>query len=248
MRSGIGSDRLGSFPYGILPERIRPDPPRYISLYILFRNGFDPIPELVHPVQEWTRPYPTRYRSLNIIYDVEPIPSDQYPRLCISFRNGPDPIRPDTEAYTHSPGMDPFLSDPIPERMLFLSGMDAGPIRSDPIRYRTYTNPSGMYPTRSVPIPELTHHFPEWTRPYPTRYRSLYIMFRSGTDPIRSDNGACASHTGMNPIRTRQIPKLIHPLPEWIRSYPIRCRSSYIHYTSSSDPVRPDTGAYTSMS
>jgi hypothetical protein len=127
----------------------------------------DPIPELIHYLTMWNRSHPIRY-----------------PRLCISFRNGPDLIRPDTEAYTPSPGMDPILSDPIPVRMLFPSGMESDPIRSDPIRYRTYTHPSGMYPTRSDPIPELIHPFPEWTRPYPTRYRSLYII--SGRGPIRS--------------------------------------------------------------
>ena len=65
--------------------------------------------------------------------------------------------------------------------------------------------------------------------------------------PIRSDAGACASFTGVNPIRTGPIPKLIHPSPEWIGPYPIRYRSLYIHYTSSSDPIQPDTVAYTSL-
>jgi hypothetical protein len=131
------------------------------------------------------------------------------PSLYIIFRNGSGPIRTDTKAYALPSGMDPNRSDPI------LSDTGA------------YTHPAGMDLTRPDPIPELIHPFPEWARLYPTRYRSLHIIFRWGTGPI---------------------PKLIHPLPEWIGSYPIRYRSLYIHYTNSSDPFRPDTGAYTSLS
>ena len=143
--------------------------------------------------------------------------------------------------------MDPILSDPIHEFMIVPAGMD--PTRSDPIPSDTgaYTHPSGMDPTQPDPIPELIHPDPEWTRPYPTRCRSLYIIVRWGTDPIRSDTGACASYTGMNPIRKGQTQKLIHPLPEGIGAYPIRYRSLRIRYTSSSDPIRPDTRAYTSL-
>jgi hypothetical protein len=68
---------------------------------------------------------------------------------------------------------------------------------------------------------------PSRIQPYPYRYRSLYIMFRHGSDPIRSDT------------------KLIPFLPEWIRPDPIRYRSLYIISRHGSDPIRSDTGAYT---
>ncbi len=121
---------------------------------------------------------------------------------------------------------------------------------SDPIRSDTeaYTPSSGMDPTRSDPIPKLMHPLPAWIRPYPIRYRSLYSLFRNGSGPIRSDTGAYPSSTGMNPILSDPVPELIHCLSVWNRSYPIRYRSLDIPYPKSSDPIRPDTGAYTSLS
>jgi hypothetical protein len=124
------------------------------------------------------------------------------------------------------------------------------PTRSDPIRSDTgaYTSFSGIDPTRSDPIPELTHPLPEWTRSYPTRYRSLYIIFRCGADPIRSDTGVCELASGMDPPLSDPIPKLRHSLPEWIRSYPFRYPSLSLLFRNGSDPVRSDTGAYTPSS
>jgi hypothetical protein len=140
-----------------------------------------PTPELARPLPEWTRPAPTRYRSLFII-----------------FRNGPDPIRSDTEAYTSFPGMDPILSDPIRELRPPYSGMD--PTRSDPMprltrllpkwarpyltRYRSLLLSSGADPILSGPKPELVHLLPECIRSYPIRYRSLCILYLDGSDII----------------------------------------------------------------
>jgi hypothetical protein len=119
------------------PLRNRSDPIRYRSWYTIFRNGPDPIrsgteaytsspgmdpilsvpvPELIPLLPEWIRPDPIRYLSLHIF-----------------FRNGPDPIRPDTGAYTLSSGADPILSDPKPELIHLLPEC----IRSHPIRYRS---------------------------------------------------------------------------------------------------------------
>jgi hypothetical protein len=211
-RDPILSDIIPDF-RPLIPERVRPDPLRYRSLYILFRNRpdtirpvtgaytlssgvepilSDPIPEFAHYLPEWIRSYPIRCRSLYIL-----------------SRNGSDPIRSDTRAYTPSSRMDPTRSDPIPERI---------------------------------------HLLPKWTRPYPTRYRSLYIIFRCGSDPIRSEAGAYTPSTGMYPILTDPMPELIHPLSEWIRSYPIRHQSLYPFFRNGSDPNRSHTEAYTSSS
>jgi hypothetical protein len=88
-------------------------------------------------------------------------------------------------------------------------------------------------------------------------------MFRHGSDPIRSDTEAYTPSSGMDPTRLDPIPKLTHPLPAWIRSYPIRYqsfrpirpewirpvpisyRSLHIFFRNGPDPVRPDPGAYT---
>jgi hypothetical protein len=58
----------------------------------------DPIPELIPLIPEWIRPVPIRYRSLSILY-----------------WDDSDPIRSGTGAYTLSFGVEPILSDPIPE-------------------------------------------------------------------------------------------------------------------------------------
>ena len=97
-------------------------------------------------------------------------------------------------------------------------------------------------------MPRLTRLIPNWARSYPARYRSLYIIFRGGADPIRSDAGVGASSPGMDPILSGNAPKPMHPLPEWTGFYPIRYRSLYIFSRNGSDPIRPDTGAYTSSS
>jgi hypothetical protein len=234
----------------------------------------DPIPELIHYLPVRILSYPNRSRSLYLFY---PTVSD--------------PIRSDAEAYTSSPGMDPILSEPIPQLM---------------------SHSSGMVPTRSDPIPKLTHILPKWTRPYPTRYRSLYIIFRCGSDPIRSEAGAYTSFTRVSPIPSHLIPEFVHylrkgsdpirsdteayapssgmdpilsdpipglrrngsdpirsdpgsytsssgmdptlsdPLPElmhylpvWSRSYPIRSLSLHTIFRNGPDPIRPDTEAYT---
>jgi hypothetical protein len=41
----------------------------------------DPVPELIHLLTEWIRCCPTRYRSLYIVYDTEPILSYLIPKL-----------------------------------------------------------------------------------------------------------------------------------------------------------------------
>jgi hypothetical protein len=185
----------------------------------------DPMSKLMHPLSEWIRSYPNRYQSI-------------YP----FFRNGSDPIRSHTEAYTSSSELDPTLSDPIPELIHYLPVR----IRSYPIRslslytfYRNvsdslrsdaeaYTSSPGMDPILSDPIPELLPLLPEWIRPDPIPYRSLHIFFRSGPDPIRPYTGAFTLSSGADPILSDPKPELIHLLPECIRSYPMRYRSLYI--------------------
>ena len=114
-----------------------------------------------------------------------------------------------------------------------------------PIRYRRFDN---LFRHGSDPIPKLLHPLPAWIRTYRIRHRSLYTFFRNGSDPIRSDTRACASSIGMNPILSGPVPELIPYPAVWNRSDPIRHRSLYILYPNSSDPIRPDTGAYTSLS
>jgi hypothetical protein len=118
-------------------------------------------------------------------------------------------------------------------------------IRSDT---EDLTASSGMDPILSGPTPKLLHPPPACIRPSPVRYRSLYPFFRNGSDPIRSDTGACTSSTGMTPILSDPIPELIHYCSVWNRSCPIRHQSFYILYPNSFDPIRPDTGAYASLS
>ena len=84
-----------------------------------------------------------------------------------------------------------------------------------------------MGPTLSDPIPELI------------------IIFRCGSDPIRSKAGACTPSTGMYSILSDPIPEFVHPLPGWIRYYLIRYRGLHIILRCGSDPTRSDTGAYT---
>jgi hypothetical protein len=76
----------------------------------------DPTPKLLHPLTAWIRSYPIRSRSL-------------YP----FFRNGSDPIRSDIGAYPSSTGMNPIISDPVPELIPYLAVSN----RSYPIRYRS---------------------------------------------------------------------------------------------------------------
>ena len=187
----------------------------------------DPVPELIHYLSVWNQSYPIRYRSLDIPYpkSFDPIRPDTgdyaslsgtdpilYRRVGNLFRDGTDPLRSDTEASTSSHGMDPILSDPIPELIPLLPER----IRSDPIRYRSlsilyrdesdhirsgtgaYTLSCGVEPNLSDPTPELVHPLSGCIRSYPIRYRSFCcLIFRCGTDPIRSDTGG-----------------LIHPPPQ----------------------------------
>jgi hypothetical protein len=133
-------------------------------------------------------------------------------------------------------------SYPIRHRSLYiLSQAGSDPIRSDA---GAYTPSSGIELTGSDPIPESIHPLPEWARPYPTRYRSLYIIFRCEADTTRSDPGVCILSSGMDPILSDPMQKLIHPLSEWIRSYPIRYQSLYPFFQNGSDPIRSNTGAY----
>jgi hypothetical protein len=149
-----------------------------------------------------------------------------YRSLHIILRCGSDPIRSEAGAYTPSAGLCPILSDPIPELI---------------------PPSSGMNPNRTDPIPQLTHLLPKRARPYPTLYRSLYIIFRCGSDPIRSDAGADTSSTGLYPILSDPIPKLIHrirvalsPIKSQRRSVRLRCDSIdllYDFYITTNDPL-----------
>ena len=240
-------------------------PIRYRMLHTIFRKGSDPIrsdteaytsssgmgpiladliPRLMPLLPEWIRPDPIPCRGLHVL-----------------FRIGPDPIRPDTGAYTLSSGVEPILSDPMPELVHPLPEW----IRSHPIRHRSlcalsrngpgsirsdtgaYTSSPGMDPTLSDPIPELIHPRPEWARPYPTRYRSVYLIFKCGADPIRSDTGVCALSSGMEPNLSDPIPMLVHHLPEWIRSDPIRHQSLYFFLRNGSDPIPERNGVHRSQ-
>jgi hypothetical protein len=245
--SGMDPIRYRSFDtrFRNVSDPIRSDTEAYTSSPGMDPILSDPIPELMPLLPEWLRSYPIRYRS-----------------LCILFRNGPDPIRLDTGAHTISSGVGPILSDPIPEfvhylpectrsytircrSLSILSRNGSDPIRSDT---RACTPSSGMDPTLSDPTSKLTHLLPKWARPYLTRYRSLYITLRCGSDPIRSEAGACTPSTGMYPILSDPMPKLIHPLPDWIRSYPIRDQSVYPFFRLGSDPIRSHTEACRSSS
>jgi hypothetical protein len=105
-----------------------------------------------------------------------------------------------------------------------------------------------MDQTISDIIPELIPFLPEWIRPDTIRYRSLYILLRDGPDLIQPDTGAYALSSDVEPIPSDPIPKLVHPLPGWIRSYAIRYQSLHTFFRNGSHPIRSDTGAYTSFS
>jgi hypothetical protein len=134
----------------------------------------DPMPKLIHPLPEWIRSYPIRNPSIH---------------PC--FRHGSDLIRSHTEAYTSSSELDPTLSDPIPELIHYLPvQIRSYPIRSlslytshrnvsDPIRSdaEAYTPSHGMNPILFDPMPWHRPLLPEWIRPDPLRYKSLYILF-----------------------------------------------------------------------
>jgi hypothetical protein len=124
-----------------LPVRVRSYPIRSRSLYTFYRNvsdpnrsdagvytsslGMDPIlsdptPELIPLLPEWIRPEPIPYRSLHIF-----------------IRNGPDPIRPYTGAYTLSSGADPILY--VRSRSLYIFYQTVSdPIRSDTEAYTSH--------------------------------------------------------------------------------------------------------------
>ena len=159
----------------------------------------DPIPKLRHPLPTWIRSYPTRCRSLHPF-----------------FRNGSDPIRSDTGAYTSSTGMNPILSDPAPELIQYLSAWN----RSYPIRCRSLYI---LYPNSSDPIRLDTgaYTFPSGTDPL--RYKRFDNLFRNGSDPLRSDTEASTSSPDMDPILSGPMPELL-PLPSGMdptRSDPI---------------------------
>ena len=50
----------------------------------------------------------------------------------------------------------------------------------------------------------------------------------------------------MDPTLSDPIPELIHYLPVWNRSYPIRSLSLYTIFRNGPDPIRSDAEAYTS--
>jgi hypothetical protein len=238
--SGMDPTRLDPIPKLThpLPAWIRSYPIRYRSLYPLFRNGSgptrsdtgaypsstgmnpnlsDPVPELIHYLSVWNRSYPIPYRSLDI----------PYPKSS-------DPSRPDTGAYTSLSGINPTRYRRFGN--LFRNGSD--PLRSDT---EAYTSSPDMDPILSDPIPELIPLTPEWIRPDPIRYRSLYILYWDESDPIRSGTGACTVSFGVEPILSDTTPELLHPLPAWIRSYPIRYRSLHPFFRNGSDSIRSDT-------
>jgi hypothetical protein len=182
------------------PQQLRSYPTRCLSLYIPFRHGSDPIQKMLHPLPEWIRSYPTRCRSLYIL-----------------SRNGSDPFRTDTGACT------PF----------FRNGSD--PTRSDT---GAYASSSGMDPILSDPIPEIIPYIPVWNRSDPIRYRSLYILYRDESDPIRSGTGACALSFGVEPILSDPAQELVHPLPPTALILSARYRSLYIPFRNGSDPIQ----------
>jgi hypothetical protein len=177
----------------------------YRSLYPFSQNGSDPIRSQTEAYTYSSEMDPTLSDPMPELIHHLPVRIRHYlirsRSLYIFYQTVSDPIRSDTEACASSPGMDPILSDPIPKLPPHSSGMD---------------------PTRSDLIPKLTHLLPEWTRPCPTRYRSLYIIFRCGSDPIRSEAGAYTSFTRMYPILPHPIPEFVHYVLEGARPCPIR--------------------------
>jgi hypothetical protein len=161
----------------------------------------DPIPELVHPLPEWTRPYPTRYQGLYIIC------------WC-----GTDHIRSDTGTCTSSTGMNPILSGPVPELMHYLSVRN----RSYPTRHQSVYV---LCPNSPDPIRPDAGAYASPSGMDPIIYIRFGNLFRNGPDPIRSDTEAYTSSPGMGPIPSDPIPELTPLRPEWIRPDPLRCRS-----------------------
>jgi hypothetical protein len=201
------------------------------------------MPKLIHPTSEWIRSYPIRYQSLCPIRPKwirpDPIP---YRSLHIFFRNGPDPIRPDSELIHYIPVR--IRSYPIRSRSLYICCQNV----SDPIRSDTggCTLSFGRDPIMSDPIPKLLHPLPEGIRSYPILYRTSDPLFRNGSDPIRSDTGAYTSSFGIDPTLSDPLPELIHYLPVWSRSYLIRSLSLHTIFRNGSGPIRSDAEAYTS--
>ncbi len=111
-----------------------------------------------------------------------------------------------------------------------------------------YTLSAVVEPILAEPIHGFVHCLPEWTRSYPIRCRSVYILSRNGSDPIRSDTRAYTPSSGMNPARTDPIPQLTHLLPKRARPYPTLYRSLHIIFRCGSDPIRSDAEAYTPSS
>jgi hypothetical protein len=142
------------------------------------------------------------------------------------------------------PGLTPLLPewiwpDPIRYRRLHISFRNGSD--SIPPDTGVYTLLYSMEPIISDPIPKLLHPLPEWIRSYPIRYRSVSPFFRNGSDPMRSDTGAYTPSSGMDPTLPGPIPELIHYLPMWNRSHPIRYPSLCISFRNGPDPIRPDT-------
>jgi hypothetical protein len=204
------------------PEWIRSYPIRHRSVCILPGSGSDPIrsytgahtpssgmdptrsdpvPGILHIIPEWFRCYPILCRSLYII-----------------SRRGSDPTRPDAEACTSSPGVDPIRSDPTPKLEPILPEW----IRPDPSRYRSSYILFRDGPDHLRPDTGAYTLFPRCNRSHPIRYPSLWIGFRNGPDHIRPDT------------------ELIHYRSAWIRSYPIRYQSCCVFLPGwiRSDPIR----------
>jgi hypothetical protein len=181
----------------------------------------DPIPKLLHPLPAWIRSCPIRYRSLHPF-----------------FRNRSDPIRSDTGAYPSYAGINPILSDPVPELVHYISVCN----RSYPIRHRSLYI---LHSNSSDPFRPNTGDYASLYGRDPILYRRFGNLCRNGSDPLRSDTEASTSSHGMDPILSDPIPELIPLLPEWIRPDPIRYRSLSILYRDESDHIRSGSGAYT---
>jgi hypothetical protein len=181
----------------------------------------DPIPKLLHPLPAWIRSCPIRYRSLHPF-----------------FRNRSDPIRSDTGAYPSYAGINPILSDPVPELVHYMSVCN----RSYPIRHRSLYILLSNSPD---PFRPNTGDYASLYGRDPILYRRFGNLFRNGSDPLRSDTEDSTSSHGMDPILSDPIPELLHPLPAWIRPDPTRYRSLSILYRDESDHIRSGSGAYT---
>jgi hypothetical protein len=177
----------------------------------------DPIPELIHRRTEWIRPDPIRYRS-----------------LCILFRNGSDPIRSDTGAYTSSPGMGPTLSDQIPELIQCIMICN----RAHPIRYRclciSFRNGSAPIRSDTEVVAFFAGMDPILYDPKP----KLSLFLRNGSDPIRSGTKAYISSSELNPTRSDPIPKLYSMLR--CATYHIRSDTGGCTLSFGRDPIMSD--------